>query len=1409
MKRLNNNPARWAAAAFLLLAACALNVDAAQPPVIQSATKDSVVAGQQYTYNISATSTLPIISYNAWGLPTGLTVDTATGKIRGTTVDVGTVSITLSATNDAGTGTASLKLTVTPVAPNITSSLAATGSLGVPFSHPVTATGIPTPSITAAPLPPGLTFSGSEIKGKPLQGGTTFVTLTASNSGGKDIKTLTIDLTAPPVITSPLIIPGTALAALNYTITASNDPTHFDVVGGFPADLPLVVNPDTGQITGIPAKAGTYPVVLRAKNTLYSSSDPGVFHNTEGTGTATVMFAISGVASAPAITSPQAAAGTETVPFIYGITATNAPTSFSIKADLDPLKQLPPGLSLDPATGVISGKPALLDPVPPAGFALYTPTVVATHSTDSGEMPLSIIITLGVPEFPDDFSDPTIILLATATKSFRYQTPPSKYTFTDPAIGPTTFGVVFTPPFPGDYLYMDPVTGLLSGTPAIADEGRYTVNLTMSNSRGTSTSRDLTLLVNLPSPDPPIVITSADWDAAIAGVPYEYKIVAAGASGFGALYLGGPLLPAHLVLDNDSGMISGTPQLADVAGSPYTITLYAWNATQSAEPLDLRLDVMPGPKVPLPPTITSDTTAGAIVGTALSYTITTTPDYKDPRENQLPLLFSAQAVPLGLSLDPDMILSLSDKQAKISGIPTAIGTSNVTVSAVNATGSDTHAVAFTIAPLTITSSLAVTGQVGEDFPFPPAAPGAQYFIQASGNPNVFGASNLPPGLFVDTRTGLIYGVPTDTPGHTTAVFPVTITATNGTGTAQATLNITITHPTGAPPEITSLLTATATDGIPFSYPITATNTPTSFRALGLPDGLTVQPNGPGGGLISGITSQTGKFYVIIVASNSVPGTLSSDAEFLELTILQTPPVITSSLNVMTEIGKPFRYAIETTGSQPQTYDAAPLPDGLTREVNIISGIPTVAGVNPPVTLTVSNQAGTVTAQLIITVTQSPIFNPPTSASGFVGDSTFSFTVTATGFPAPKLTVDPNDLLNTGLKFQQTGVSGMTTTGVFSGAPAVAGTFPVPVTATNIAGTVSQVMTITINPVAITSPLVLTGDVNVAITPYSITATGDPTTFAAIGLPPGLTLSGNVISGTPSEAGTTKVTISASNGIGTATATLIIGISATPGAPAILSDLLFVATKNVPASYSIIASNNPTSYDATLPPDTGLSIDTQTGIISGTPAISGSFEITVSASNDLGTGSATMMVAIAEVAGGPAITSPLRAIGYVGASFKYSITSINGPMQSFGASNLPAGLAVDTKTGIISGQLLTAGTFNIRLSATNSVATAQATLVLTVYTSVPPAILGPFIASGAVGVPFDLTITVTGQPAPVLTATGLPPGLSLAGTSIIGVPSAIGSYSVTLTATSSLGSVTKVLVISIGYPDDADGDGFPD
>src|SRR5205823_9779872 len=172
-----------------------------------------------------------------------------------------------------------------------------------------------------------------------------------------------------------------------------------------------------------------------------------------------------------------------------------------------------------------------------------------------------------------------------------------------------------------------------------------------------------------------------------------------------------------------------------------------------------------------------------------------------------------------------------------------------------------------------------TGQVGSGF---------SYTITAT-PANRYCASGLPPSNSLRLSGNVISGTPL---AADVGTWNVTISAFTGGNCnnppacyAQATLVLTICPDA---PSITSALTATAILGTPFSYQITADNSPTSFDATDLPGGLTVCHDTTEGctpGLISGTPTATGVFPIIISATNVANDPCSGTAtDTLTLTI---------------------------------------------------------------------------------------------------------------------------------------------------------------------------------------------------------------------------------------------------------------------------------------------------------------------------------------------------------------------------------------------------------------------------------------------------------------------------------------------------------------------------------------------
>ena len=150
----------------------------------------------------------------------------------------------------------------------------------------------------------------------------------------------------------------------------------------------------------------------------------------------------------------------------------------------------------------------------------------------------------------------------------------------------------------------------------------------------------------------------------------------------------------------------------------------------------------------------------------------------------------------------------------------------------------------------------------------------------------------------------------------------------------------------------------------------------------------------------------------------------------------------------------------------------------------------------------------------------------------------------------------------------------------------------------------------------------------------------------------------------------------------------------------------------------VAADGATTFGGTGFPS-GLTINPSTGQISGTPIESGSFTANLTCGNSSGaTGSGTLTITIADApTSAPVITSASSASGNVGVAFSYQISALNTP-RSYAAANLPAGLNLNTTTGLISGIPTTVGDATVTLTAENPAASFSQDLTISIGIAPP-------------------------------------------------------------------------------------------
>jgi hypothetical protein len=473
-------------------------------PTIQSVDDATFVAGSPGSFTVHATG-FPVPQFAESGrLPNGVTFVSATGVLAGTPApgSAGFYSIAFTAGNAVGSATQSFTLTVKPGFLSVDHATVLVGRILIRVQ--TTETNGVALSIPPNSLPGNLVFGDGGhgiggIAGTLLagNGGTyTFPITAIAGADDYNIQTFTLTVDQPPAIVSNSAA-FTVGKAGSVTVQTSGFPApQLSETGALPNGI--VFTPGTGAFSGNPAAgtAGVYHVTLTANN------------NIRGFASRTFTLIVN---KAPVFTTSDHTSlfvgRRNNLPFAVGTAGFAVPVTVSI-----PVHSLPSGLALlayphmtypfMTYTGmdyVISGVPA------PGTGGVYTFPITASNGPGSE---ITQNFTLTVNEAP--------AITAPYKIAFTAGVPGSFIVGTRGFPRPTLTAV---PPLPsGAFTDNGNGTATLSGISL--RPGKYTFDITASNSVATVTHRFFTVVVMAYSVTATTIVASAK--ASVPGEPVSF-----------------------------------------------------------------------------------------------------------------------------------------------------------------------------------------------------------------------------------------------------------------------------------------------------------------------------------------------------------------------------------------------------------------------------------------------------------------------------------------------------------------------------------------------------------------------------------------------------------------------------------------------------------------------------------------------------------------------------------------------------------------------------------------------------------------------------------------------------------------------------------------------------------------------
>ncbi len=1347
-----------------------LTVNSAVTATQAIATKEQTVsrASTPFTPVTGANGTAPLAYTVSPTLPTGLTMASATGEISGTpaaTVVLTTYTVTVTDANSAtATATFTQRVNSAPTATRNLTAKTLTQGAAITSLTPVTGTNGANPlAYTISPaLPAGVVIDAATgaITGTPTATSTATsyaVQVTDANGAAATGATFTLTVNAPVTATQAIaakVLTETKAVTSFTPVTGGSGTTPyiFSVSPTLPAGLSFSTS--TGAITGTPSMAtsdATYTVTVTDANSATETATFSLSVNAAVTATQAV--------ASKALT--QNVAATSFTP-VTGGGGTN-PLAYSVSP------ALPAGLTLSSSTGEITGTPTVA-----SAAATYTVTVTdANSATATTSFSLTVASALTATQ-------------AVAAKVLTQNVATTSFTPVTGAGGTSPLAYSVSPTLPAG-LSLSSSTGAITGTPTVASSAAtYTVTVTDANS-GTATAT-FSLTVN-------VTVTATQ---AVASQVLTRNAVATsftpvtGAGGTSPLaYSVAPTLPAGLTLSSSTGAITGTPTIASSAAT-YTVTVTDANSATATATFSLTVNAAV--------TATQAVASRALTQNAVATSFT-------------PVTGAGGTSPLVYSVSPTLPagLSLSSSTGAITGTPTVASSAATYTVTITDANSATANAAFS---LTVNAAVTATQAVASKVLTHNAA--ATSFTPVTGaggtSPLAYSVSpTLPTGLTLSSSTGAITGTPSAILGATT--YTVTVTDANA-ATATSTFSLSVISAVSATQSVASKTLTQNTAA--------ATFTPVTGAGGTAPYGYSVSPSLPAGlslssssGAITGtptVASSTATYTVTVTDANS---TTSATFSLTVNSAVTATQAVASKILTQNFATTSFTPVTVSGGAGPFGYSVSPsLPAGLSMNpaTGVVSGSPTASSPTATYSVTIIDANGAV-----VTATFSMAVNTPVTSTQAVASKALTQNLAAVAFTPVTGGGGASPYAYSVSPSLPAGLSLSSSTGAITGTPTVvssAATYSVTVTDANNA-TASSTFSLSVEApllppvVSAVTPSIgsVTGGTSVTITGGNFTGvTG--LTIGGVAATNVTRVSDTVLSATTPAGSAGAASVVVTTAAGQNSANTLFAYAASLTATIALPFNYLEQNQPVTPFTPVLGVDGvaPLTYGATALPS-GLSIDPQTGVISGTPLVSvfSTYTILVRDAGNAAVSQKTAISIWSPVAAATQISSVSLTQGLNVAPFVPVTGSGGRAPYTYSAAGLPAGLSLAPSTGEVSGTPTSpAASTTYTILVTDALGYAASSGFTALVN--PPVALTPgagALAGGTIGAPYAQTLTPSGGVGPYtlsLTSGALPAGLSLVGNTLSGTPTTAGSaaFSITATDTTPGGpvSVTRAYTLAI-------------